>query len=60
MIKSEPNTAGIPVFFLTGNGEKESILKVLALKPAGYLLKTIEKQGLLDTLNKYFLEHPVK
>ena len=54
MIRSQPDTAGIPVMFLTGKGDRESIMKVLALKPAGYLLKTIDKAGLLKTLEDYF------
>ena len=54
MIKSEPKTADIPVIFLTGKGDKESIMQVLALKPAGYLLKTIDRAGLHDTLKKHF------
>ena len=39
-------TKNIPVMFLTGKGDKESIMKVLSLKPAGYLLKTIERAKL--------------
>lgn len=54
MIKSQPDTANIPVMFLTGKGDRESIMKVLALKPAGYLLKTIDKEGLLKTLDDFF------
>lgn len=41
MIRSEENTADIPVVFLTGKGDRESVKKVMALKPEGYLLKTM-------------------
>lgn len=41
MIRSEKNTADIPVVFLTGRGDRESVRKVMALKPEGYLLKTM-------------------
>ena len=52
MIRSQPQTANIPVIFLTGKGDKESIMSVLALKPAGYLLKSIDKNGLLENVDK--------
>ncbi|MBR5115438.1 MAG: response regulator [Lachnospiraceae bacterium] len=54
MLKSEVSTSGIPVMFLTGKGDKESIMKVLALKPADYLLKTIDQETLLRKLEDYF------
>ena len=55
MIKSEPQTADIPVMFLTGKNDKESIVKVLALKPADYLLKTIDRKGLTEKLEHFFM-----
>ena len=55
MMKSDPEISGIPVMFLTGKNDKESILKVMSLKPAGYLLKTIGKQDLLKTLRQFFV-----
>ncbi len=54
MIRSETETSKIPVIFLTGNNEKESIMKVLALKPADYLLKTIKKEELQRKLEEFF------
>ncbi len=42
MIRSEKDFADIPVFFLTGRSDKESVQKVLALKPAGYLVKSLQ------------------
>ena len=41
MIRSEKETADIPVIFLTGRGDRESVRNVMALKPQGYLLKTM-------------------
>lgn len=55
MIRSEAETSDIPVMFLTGKGDRESIMKVLSLKPADYLLKTIDRQGLRDKLNNFFM-----
>ncbi|MCR5507810.1 MAG: response regulator [Lachnospiraceae bacterium] len=60
MIKSDTSMAKIPVFFLTGKSDKESIMKVLDLKPAGYLLKSIDRKGLRETLSKYFATQMTK
>lgn len=54
MIRSDVSTADIPVMFLTGKSDKESIMKVLSLKPAGYLLKSINRMGLRENLANYF------
>lgn len=59
MIRSDAETADIPVMFLTGRGDKESIMRVLSLKPAGYLLKTVQKKELRDTISKYFINEGV-
>ena len=60
MIKSEAQTSEIPVMFLTGRNDKNSIMRVLALKPADYLLKTIDKKGLRDKLEEFFLAQTAK
>lgn len=54
MIRSDASTSDIPVMFLTGKGDKESIMKVLSLKPAGYLLKTINRMTLRENLANFF------
>lgn len=55
MIRSDAAMADLPVMFLTGKGDKESIMKVLALKPVGYQLKTITRNQLLENIDNYFL-----
>ena len=55
MIRSEAETSMIPVMFLTGKSDRASIMKVLDLKPADYLLKTIDKKGLHDKVDNFFL-----
>ena len=55
MMKSDPEISGIPVMFLTGKNDKESIMKVMSLRPAGYLLKTINKTELIKTLKQFFV-----
>ncbi|MCR5777806.1 MAG: response regulator [Lachnospiraceae bacterium] len=56
MLRSDPETADIPVIFLTGKSDKESVMSVVALKPEGYFLKTIKKNELLENLNDFFIK----
>ena len=56
MIRSQPNIASTPVIFLTGKGDRESIMKVLAFKPSDYLLKTIDRKGLHDKIDTFFIK----
>ena len=60
MIRSEAQTSEIPVMFLTGRNDKQSIVRVLSLKPADYLLKTIDKKGLKEKLEGFFLTQTAK
>ena len=57
MLRSDAETSSIPVMFLTGKSDKESVMSVVALKPEGYFLKTIEKNELLKNLDEYFMKH---
>ena len=50
MLREEPETANIPVIFLTGVGTKEAVQRVVSLKPDGYVLKTTTKEELLKFL----------
>ncbi|MBD5530129.1 MAG: response regulator [Lachnospiraceae bacterium] len=53
MIRSEQNTANIPVVFLTAKGSRERVQNVMALKPNGYLLKSMPDEEIkkyIDTL----------
>jgi len=54
MLKSEENTKDIPVMFLTGKNDKESIMEVLKLNPDDYLLKTIGRDALLEKMADFF------
>ncbi len=45
-------TRRIPVFFLTGIMERGKIAQALAQKPQGYLLKPIDRNKLLETIEK--------
>ncbi|MCR5823725.1 MAG: response regulator [Lachnospiraceae bacterium] len=54
MLKNDTDTGNIPVMFLTGHSDKESVMSVVGLKPADYLLKTIDKENLLKKLDSFF------
>ena len=56
MLRSESDTKDIPVMFLTGKSDRNSIMKVLDLKPTGYLLKSIKRDELHQKLGDYFRE----
>ena len=57
MLKMHPDTASIPVIFLTGIGTKESIARVKDLKPQGYILKKTTNEELNRTISEFFKTH---
>ena len=54
MLRSDPNFADLPVIFLTGRGDPDSVRKVLALKPAGYLLKNLKPDAIKKEVDNFF------
>lgn len=60
MIRAEISTSRIPVIFLTAKGDKESVKSVLALKPAGYLLKTMNAEQIVENIDNFFEKNKVK
>lgn len=54
MIRSEMEFADIPVIFLTGKGDRESVMQVMALKPDGYLLKTLPPEEIRQSVDNFF------
>lgn len=54
MIRSDKDIADIPVIFLTGRGDAESVKKVMSLRPEGYLLKTMPEDGIKKTIDEFF------
>ncbi len=54
MIRSDKDIADIPVIFLTGRGDAESVKKVMSLRPEGYLLKTMPEDEIKKTINGFF------
>lgn len=60
MIRSQKNTADIPVVFLTGKGDRESVRRVMSLKPEGYLLKTMPDEEILKYIDNLFAKKKEK
>ncbi len=54
MLRTDRELCNIPIIFLTGKSDKDSVMAVLALRPDGYILKTIEKDELLLKLDNFF------
>ena len=54
MIRAAEELADTPVTFLTGTYDEESVRKVIALRPAGYLLKTLNPQEIRKNVDAFF------
>ncbi len=54
MIRSEEEFVDLPVIFLTGRTDQESVRKVIGLKPAGYLSKYLKPEDIKKKIDKYF------
>lgn len=57
MIRSEFNYHDIPIIFLTGKSDRESIMNVMRLKPQGYFLKTMPRDEIVEAIDEYFAAH---
>ena len=56
MIRTETEFKDVPVIFLTSKNDRESILKVMELKPEGYLLKTMEPERIIEEVDNFFIK----
>ena len=54
-IRKLPGMDEIPVVFLSGVNDKETVLKVMHLRPDGYLLKNTGKTELLECIRNFFI-----
>lgn len=55
MIRSEFNATEVPIIFLTGKSDRESIMNVMRLKPQGYLLKTMSRDDIVSAVDNFFI-----
>ena len=53
-LRANPDTANIPVMFLTAKTDAGSIEKIEALKPEGHMLKTLPLKEIKDIIQKFF------
>lgn len=60
MIRAEKEFADIPVIFLTGRSDKEYVQKIVSLKPAGYLLKTMKPEQIKESIDEFFHKNAKK
>jgi len=56
MIRSEKDFQDIPVIFLTGRQDKDSIMEVMEYRPAGYLLKTMKPFAVHKYIDDFFVK----
>lgn len=54
MIRSERDFADIPVIFLTGRNDRETVMNVTGLHPEGYLLKSMEPEVIVQKIDEFF------
>lgn len=54
MIRSEKEFADIPVIFLTSRVDRESVEKVIELKPQGYLSKSLSPELIKKEIDRFF------
>ena len=60
VLKEIRNTQAIkdlPVIFLTAKDDKESVMKVVSLKPEKYLLKSMPKEKLIGAIDDFFITY---
>ena len=55
MLKDDSETGQIPVMFLTGHGDIDSVISVMGLSPVDYLLKTIDRETLHKRIDDFFI-----
>ncbi len=55
MIRSEADFRDVPVIFLTSKDDRESVLNVMAMKPEGYLLKSLRPEQIVQAVDDFFV-----
>ena len=54
MLRSEKAFEDIPVIFLTGRRDTATMIEVMPLKPAGYLLKDSKPDSIKKEIDAFF------
>ncbi len=53
-IRQKPQAAGIPVVFLTGRSDEETIRRVMEQSATGYLLKSMDRNSIVKAIDGFF------
>ncbi|ANU53236.1 response regulator [Acutalibacter muris] len=56
MLRTVPEFEKVPVIFLTGRRDPQSMIKVMPLNPSGYLLKTLKPEEIKKEVDGFFAE----
>ena len=56
ILRKDPEIQMIPIIFLTGKNDRDHVFRILQYKPDGYLLKTLSKEALIDSIDRFFSE----
>lgn len=54
IVRTEQDFAGVPVIFLTGKNDRNTIMDVVGLKPDGYLLKSMSSEAFVQAIDEFF------
>ncbi len=54
MLLEDPTKADIPIIFLTSRSDADTVKEVLALKPAGYILKSTPETKVIEQVDDFF------
>ncbi len=55
-LSTDPRTENVPVIFFTSSAEPEVVTRLLALKPAGYILKPPNKEKMIELIDSTLAE----
>ena len=55
-LRNDPETNMIPIIFLTGKNDRDHVFSILHYKPDGYLLKSLSRESLIDSIDRFFSE----
>ena len=59
IVRTEQDFSGVPVIFLTGRNDRNTIMDVMGLKPEGYLLKSMSSDAFVQAIDEFFEKRKV-
>ncbi len=59
-IRKNPDTANVPIMFLTDMSDRETVMNAMQMKPEGYMLKSDGSKALLETISGIFVSRKWK